>query len=123
MGELSFFDAYGEEANITRSTTPTPGNPDGKDEKRTFRSGLLIIRVIWVEGVSMPAGVSISPAVQSALSSQQAKGPTMQLCQYALLDSLPRAGGELLVAGQLPFLVIACPAVTLATIVGIHQRN
>lgn len=62
-----------EEANITRSTTPTPGNPDGKEEKRTFRSGLLTIRVMWAEGVSMPAGVAIPPAVQSALSSQQAK--------------------------------------------------
>ena len=62
-----------EEANLTRSTTPTPGNPDGKEEKRTFRSGLLTIRVMWAEGVSMPPGVAIPPAVQSALSSQQAK--------------------------------------------------
>jgi len=62
-----------EEANLTRSTTPTPGNPDGREERRTFRSGLLTIRVMWAEGVSMPAGVAPPPAVQSALSSKQAK--------------------------------------------------
>ncbi|KDR82896.1 hypothetical protein GALMADRAFT_238533 [Galerina marginata CBS 339.88] len=61
-----------EELN-NRSTTPTPSNPDGKTEKRTFRSGLLTIRVMGAEGVSLPAGSSMPPAVQSALTSQQAK--------------------------------------------------
>ncbi|KAJ3516692.1 hypothetical protein NLJ89_g960 [Agrocybe chaxingu] len=56
-----------------RSTTPTPSNPDGKDDKPTFRSGLLTIRVLWAEGLSLPAGVAVPPAVQSALNSQQAK--------------------------------------------------
>lgn len=53
-----------------RSTTPTPGNPDGKP---SHRSGLLAIRVLWAEGLSLPAGTAVPPAVQSALNSQQAK--------------------------------------------------
>lgn len=53
-----------------RSTTPTPGNPDGKPN---YRSGLLAIRVLWAEGLSLPAGVSIPASVQTALQSQQAK--------------------------------------------------
>lgn len=56
-----------------RSTTPTPGNPDGKREKRCFRSGLLTIRVMWAEGISLPQGVQLPPAVQTALASQPAK--------------------------------------------------
>lgn len=54
----------------TRSTTPTPGNPDGKP---SFRSGVLAIRVLWAEGLSLSAGTSVPPAVQSALTSQQAR--------------------------------------------------
>lgn len=53
-----------------RSTTPTPGNPEGKP---TFRSGVLTIRVLWAEGLSLPSGTVLPPAVQSALTSQQAK--------------------------------------------------
>ncbi|KAF9476544.1 AGC/Akt protein kinase [Pholiota conissans] len=60
-----------EEAN--RSGTPTPTNPDGKEEKRAFRSGLLTIRVMGAEGLTLPAGTPVPPAVQSALTSQQAK--------------------------------------------------
>ncbi|KAH9480410.1 Serine/threonine-protein kinase YPK1 [Psilocybe cubensis] len=56
-----------------RSKTPTPSNPDGKPQKRTFRSGLLTIRVMGAEGISMPPGVALPASVQSALSSQQAK--------------------------------------------------
>jgi hypothetical protein len=46
------------------------------------------------------------------------------LCKYdnmPCLDAFPRVGGELLIAGHLPFLVIACPAFMLATIIRIHQ--
>ncbi|THV00841.1 serine/threonine protein kinase [Dendrothele bispora CBS 962.96] len=53
-----------------RSTTPTPGNPDGKPGAR---SGLLAIRVLWAEGLSLPSGTTLPPAVQNALASQQAK--------------------------------------------------
>lgn len=52
-----------------RSTTPTPGNPTGKP---MTRSGLLTIRVLGAEGLSVPGG-AIPPAVSAALSSQQAK--------------------------------------------------
>lgn len=52
-----------------RSTTPTPGNPDGKPMPR---SGLLAIRVLWAEDLTVPGGV-IPPAVTAALNSQQAK--------------------------------------------------
>ncbi|KAI0789767.1 AGC/Akt protein kinase [Abortiporus biennis] len=53
-----------------RSTTPTPSNPNGKPFSR---SGILAIRVLWSEGISMPSGASVPPAVQAALTSQQAK--------------------------------------------------
>ncbi|KAG6857153.1 hypothetical protein H0H87_008723 [Tephrocybe sp. NHM501043] len=59
-----------ESAASARSTTPTPGNPDGKPE---FRSGVLTIRVLWAEGLRLPAGASLPPAVQATLVSQQAK--------------------------------------------------
>jgi serum/glucocorticoid-regulated kinase 2 len=37
------------------------------------RTGLLTIRVLWAEDLGLPAGISTPPAVQAALSSQQAK--------------------------------------------------
>ncbi|KAH8104692.1 AGC/Akt protein kinase [Cristinia sonorae] len=52
-----------------RSTTPTPSNPNGKPMSR---SGLLAIRVLWSEGLSVPGG-NVPKAVQAALKSQQAK--------------------------------------------------
>lgn len=53
-----------------RSTTPTPRNPDGNP---LFRSGLLAIHVNRAEGLELPAGNCMPPAVQTALDSQQAK--------------------------------------------------
>ncbi|CCM03555.1 uncharacterized protein FIBRA_05691 [Fibroporia radiculosa] len=53
-----------------RSTTPTPGNPHGSP---LSRSGILAIRVLWAEGLNLPGGAALPPAVQAALSSQQAK--------------------------------------------------
>ncbi|EKM51814.1 uncharacterized protein PHACADRAFT_127719 [Phanerochaete carnosa HHB-10118-sp] len=52
-----------------RSTTPTPGNPDGRPMPR---SGILAIRVLGAEDLSVPGG-NIPPAVAAALKSQQAK--------------------------------------------------
>ena len=52
-----------------RSTTPTPGNPDGRPMPR---SGILAIRVLGAENLSVPGG-QVPPAVQAALKSQQAK--------------------------------------------------
>jgi serum/glucocorticoid-regulated kinase 2 len=60
------------ESPLARSTTPTPGYPEGKPSPPA-RSGLLAIRVLWAEGLGLPAGTSVPPAVQSALTSQQAK--------------------------------------------------
>jgi len=62
-----------EDFATPRSTTPTPGNPNGGTHKPKFRSGLLTIRVLWAEGLALPPGVAIPPVVQNALSSQQAK--------------------------------------------------
>ncbi|KAH7928452.1 Pkinase-domain-containing protein [Leucogyrophana mollusca] len=53
-----------------RSTTPTPMNPSGKPASRT---GLLTIRVLWAEDLALPAGTAVPPAVQSALTTSQAK--------------------------------------------------
>lgn len=61
---------------IARSTTPTPGNlhpDDGYGKKTGSRSGLLAIRVLWAEGLSVPYGTAFPPAVQNALLSQQAR--------------------------------------------------
>jgi serum/glucocorticoid-regulated kinase 2 len=61
---------------MARSTTPTPGNlhpDDGYGKKTGSRSGLLAIRVLWAEGLSVPYGTALPPAVQNALFSQQAK--------------------------------------------------
>ncbi|KAH9983334.1 Pkinase-domain-containing protein [Russula compacta] len=57
-----------DDAASTRSITPTPG-----DEKPHFRTGILSIRVLWAEGLSVPHGTSIPAVVQAALSSQHAK--------------------------------------------------
>lgn len=54
----------------TRSTTPTPSNPNGNP---ITRSGLLAIRVSGAEGLALPGGAAVPPAVSAALSSQQAK--------------------------------------------------
>jgi serum/glucocorticoid-regulated kinase 2 len=56
-----------------RSSTPTPGNPDGTKSNPRFRTGLLTIRVLWAEGLGVPSGTPIPDVVQKALSSQQAK--------------------------------------------------
>ena len=51
-----------------RSTTPTPGNPNGKPQSR-----LLTIRILWAENLALPGSTALLPAVQAALSSQQTK--------------------------------------------------
>lgn len=55
---------------LARSTTPTPGHPDGKPQ---FRSGILTIRVLWAEGLCLPPATLMPQAVQATLASQQAK--------------------------------------------------
>ncbi|KAH9166061.1 AGC/Akt protein kinase [Lactarius sanguifluus] len=56
-----------DDAASTRSITPTPG-----DDKPHFRTGILSIRVLWAEGISVPQGTQVPAVVQAALSSQQA---------------------------------------------------
>lgn len=62
-----------EELQLNRSTTPTLQNPEGNDDKVTFRSGLLTIRVFGAEGVALPPGTPLPLAVVQALASQQGK--------------------------------------------------
>jgi serum/glucocorticoid-regulated kinase 2 len=42
-----------DDAASTRSITPTPG-----DDKPHFRTGILSIRVLWAEALSVPQGTS-----------------------------------------------------------------
>ncbi|KAF4577330.1 AGC protein kinase Gad8 [Pleurotus pulmonarius] len=60
-----------EEMAAARSTTPTPGNPEGHAMARASPSGLLTIRVLGAEGLA--AGIPVPASVQGALQSQQAK--------------------------------------------------
>jgi len=60
--------AADSDAASVRSITPTP-----RDEKPLSRTGMLTIRVLWAEGLAVPAGTAVPSAVQAALSSQQAK--------------------------------------------------
>ncbi|KAH8114738.1 Pkinase-domain-containing protein [Phellopilus nigrolimitatus] len=53
-----------------RSTTPTPGNPNGVPQRT---SGMLTIRVTSAEDLGLPSGTAIPPAVQSALTSAEAQ--------------------------------------------------
>ena len=62
-----------EEHQLNRSATPTPRNPGKIDDKVTFRSGLLTIRVFGAEGVTLPPGTALPLGVQQALTSQQGK--------------------------------------------------
>src|ERR1700753_224963 len=57
--------------DTSRSTTPTPRNPDGS--RPQFRSGILAIHVNRAEGLELPPGVQIPPAVQNALATTQAQ--------------------------------------------------
>ncbi|KAF9643504.1 Pkinase-domain-containing protein [Thelephora ganbajun] len=57
--------------DTSRSTTPTPRNPDGS--RPQFRSGILAIHVNRAEGLELPPGVQIPPAVQAVLASAQAQ--------------------------------------------------
>ncbi|KAI9508893.1 AGC/Akt protein kinase [Russula earlei] len=57
-----------DDAASIRSITPTPS-----EGKPRFRTGILSIRVLWAEGLSVPQGTSVPAVVQAALSSQQAK--------------------------------------------------
>lgn len=59
-----------QDLDTSRSTTPTPRNPDGS--RPQFRSGILAIHVNRAEGLELPPGVQIPSPVQNALASAQA---------------------------------------------------
>ncbi|KAG8690203.1 AGC protein kinase Gad8 [Ceratobasidium sp. 423] len=59
-------------APSSRSTTPTPGNPD-PESAPLARNGLLLINVLAARGLTLPAGVAMPPAIDKALNSQQAQ--------------------------------------------------
>ena len=60
-----------QDIEASRSTTPTPRNPDGS--RPQFRSGILAIHVNRAEGLELPSGVQTPPAVQTALATAQAQ--------------------------------------------------
>lgn len=61
-------------ADISRSTTPTPGNVNGYPSHSDItRSGLLTVCVATARGLSLPHGLALPSAVESALQSQEAQ--------------------------------------------------
>ena len=60
-----------QDMDTSRSTTPTPRNPDGSQPQ--FRSGILAIHVNRAEGLELPSGTQIPSPVQNALASAQAQ--------------------------------------------------
>ena len=60
-----------QDMDTSRSATPTPRNPDGS--RPQFRSGILAIHVNRAEGLGLPVGVQIPPAVQTALATTKAQ--------------------------------------------------
>ncbi|OCF58770.1 AGC/AKT protein kinase [Kwoniella mangroviensis CBS 10435] len=63
--------------DISRSTTPTPGNPHPDEIARppVAKSGMLKIRVTAAKGLSLPQGVPVPAPIQAALSSPTASSP------------------------------------------------
>ncbi|BEJ12875.1 hypothetical protein CspHIS471_0300490 [Cutaneotrichosporon sp. HIS471] len=73
----------------SRSTTPTPGNPQPElAQKPVARSGILRIRVTAGKGLSLPHGVPVPQCVQNALHQH----PTSALSQS--LSSSPRVTNQ-----------------------------
>ncbi|KIY44759.1 Pkinase-domain-containing protein [Fistulina hepatica ATCC 64428] len=89
-----------------RSATPTPGNPNGVPN---FRAGLLAIRVLWAEGLALPAGTAIPPSMQAALDSQQAKVAASVSPSSVTQSRLAKSRGSSIQRKQcwwLPYLVM-----------------
>ncbi|TDL23256.1 serine/threonine protein kinase [Rickenella mellea] len=60
-----------DEPVVARSTTPTPGNPNG--DAVSHRNGLLTIRVTSAENLALPNGTKVPKAVQAAMASSEAQ--------------------------------------------------
>ncbi|WVQ75985.1 hypothetical protein IAR50_005621 [Cryptococcus sp. DSM 104548] len=69
--------ASGTPSDISRSTTPTPGNPHPEDGVKppVPRSGMLKIRVTAAKGLQLPQGVQIPGPVQQALDKNPTPAP------------------------------------------------
>jgi hypothetical protein len=80
----------------SRSTTPTPRNPDGS--RPQFRSGILAIRIERAEGLELPSGVQTPPAVQAALGTAASPSRAIKLGGR---ESVRRIG-----CWWLPYLVV-----------------
>jgi len=61
-----------KQASSATITNPSPPRTDSSLPPMS-RTGLLTIRVLWAEELSLPAGTATPPAVRAALLSQQAK--------------------------------------------------
>jgi serum/glucocorticoid-regulated kinase 2 len=55
------------------ATLSPPSPPPPASLPPMSRTGLLTIRVLWADGLSLPTGTAVPPVVQAALASQQAK--------------------------------------------------
>ena len=58
------------DADMARSSTPTPGNPNGRPMSA---SGFLTISVVSAEGLDLPAGAILPPAIKAAMESAEAQ--------------------------------------------------
>ena len=65
--------SLGLRKKASSATIVPSGSPPPSSLPPMSRTGLLTIRVLWAEDLSVPAGTATPPAVQAALSSQQAK--------------------------------------------------
>ncbi|WVQ98094.1 hypothetical protein IAU59_005216 [Kwoniella sp. CBS 9459] len=78
-------------SDISRSTTPTPGNPHPENAGRPVaRSGMLKIRVTAGKDLSLPQGVPVPAPIQQALSSPTASSPRVTTNPRNNRDSLQR---------------------------------
>lgn len=65
--------SLGMRKKASSATLRAVESTDGPSIAPQARTGLLTIRILWAEGLSLPSGTAIPPAVQAALSSHQAK--------------------------------------------------
>ncbi|KAK8847445.1 hypothetical protein IAR55_005303 [Kwoniella newhampshirensis] len=80
-------------SDISRSTTPTPGNPhpDERGVPPVAKSGMLKIRVTAAKGLSLPQGVPVPQSIQHALNSNpNPTSPRVPTNPRANRDSLQR---------------------------------
>ncbi|WRT64732.1 uncharacterized protein IL334_001666 [Kwoniella shivajii] len=78
--------------DISRSTTPTPGNPHPDEVARppVAKSGMLKIRVTAAKGLNLPQGVPVPTPIQAALSSPSSNSPRVSTNLRGNRDSLQR---------------------------------